>query len=129
MSKELIHPIRKMSLANPLWGAPKIHGELLKLGFRLSETTVAKYMVRYRKPPSQSWRTFLENHTKDLVSSDFFVVPTVFFRMLFVFVILSHDRRRVVHFAVTEHPTSQWVAHQLLEAFPWDRAPRYASGP
>ena len=82
-------------------------------------------MVRHRKPPSQTWRTFLANHTKDLVSSDFFVVPTVFFRVLFVFVILSHDRRRPVHVAVTEYPTSEWVAHQLLEAFPWDSAPRY----
>jgi putative transposase len=125
VSREVIDLIRKMSLANPLWGAPKIHGELLKLGFELSESTVAKYMVRHRKPPSQTWRTFLENHAKDLVSSDFFVVPTAFFRVLFVFVILSHDRRRVVHFAVTEHLTSEWVAHQLIEAFPWDRAPRY----
>jgi putative transposase len=125
VSRVVIDLVRKMSLANPLWGAPKIHGELLKLGFELSESTVAKYMVRRRRPPSQTWRTFLENHTKELVSSDFFVVPTVFFRVLFVFVILSHDRRRIVHSAVTEHPTSDWVAHQLLEAFPWDAAPRY----
>jgi transposase InsO family protein len=124
-SKEVIDLIRKMSLANPLWGAPKIHGELLKLGFELSESTVAKYMARRRKPPSQTWRAFLANHTKDLVSCDFFVVPTAFFKVLFVFVILSHDRRRIVHFAVTEHPTSEWVAHQLLEAFNWDNAPRY----
>jgi putative transposase len=125
VSREIIDLIRKMSLANPRWGAPRIHGELLKLGFELSEATVAKYMVRGRKPPSQTWRTFLANHAKDLVSSDFFVVPTVFFRMLFVFVILSHDRRRLVHVAVTEYPTAEWVAHQLLEAFPWDSAPRY----
>lgn len=125
LSKEIIDLIRKMSLANPSWGAPKVHGELLKLGFELSETTVAKYMVRHRRPPSQTWRTFLTNHTKNMVSSDFFVVPTVFFRLLVVFVILSHDRRRVVHVAVTEHPTSEWVARQLLEAFPWDSAPRY----
>ena len=125
VSKEVIDLIRKMGLANPLWGAPKIHGELLKLGFELSESTVAKYMVRRRKPPSQTWRTFLTNHSKDLVSSDFFVVPTVFFRLLFAFVILSHDRRRIVHVAVTEHPTSEWVARQLLEAFPWDSVPRY----
>jgi len=114
-----------MSLDNPRWGAPRLHGELLKLGFDLSEATVAKYMARDRKPPSQTWRTFLANHMKDLVSSDFFVVPTVFFRVLFVFVILSHDRRRIAHVAVTEHPTSEWVAHQMLEAFPWDSAPRY----
>jgi transposase InsO family protein len=113
-----------MSLANPQWGAPRIHGELLKLGLELSEATVAKYMVCHRKPPSQTWRTFLANHMKDTVSSDFFVVPTVFFRV-FVFVILSHDRRRPVHLAVTEHPTAEWVARQLLEAFPWDSAPHY----
>jgi len=125
ISKEIIDLIRKMSLANPRWGAPRIHGELLKLGFELSEATVAKYMVRHRKPPSQTWRTFMANHMKDMVSSDFFLVPTVFFRVLFVFVILSHDRRRPVPVAVTEYPTAEWVAHQLLEAFPWDDAPHY----
>jgi putative transposase len=125
VSRELIDLIHKMSLANPRWGAPRIHGELLKLGFELSQATVAKYMVRRRKPPSQTWRTFLQNHMKDLVSSDFFVVPTVFFDLLFVFVILSHDRRRVVHFAITEHPTAEWAAQQLVEAFPWNSAPRY----
>jgi hypothetical protein len=125
LSREVIDLIRRMSLANPRWGAPRIHGELLKLGFELSEATVAKYMARHRKPPSQTWRTFLANHMKDMVSSDFFVVPTVFFRVLFVFVILSHDRRRPVHVAVTEYPTAEWAAHQLLEAFPWDSAPHY----
>jgi putative transposase len=125
VSQEIINLIRTMSLANPRWGAPRIHGELLKLGFELSESTVTKYMVRPRRPTSQTWRTFLTNHAKTLVSADFFVVPTVFFRVLFVFVILSHDRRRPVHVAVTEYPTSEWVAHQLLEAFPWDSAPRY----
>jgi transposase InsO family protein len=114
-----------MSLANPGWGAPRIHGELLKLGFQLSQATVAKYIVRSRKPPSQTWRTFLENHRKDLVAADFFVVPTVLFQVLFVFVILSHDRRRVVHFGVTAHPTAEWAARQLLGSFPWDSAPRY----
>jgi len=112
-------------LGNPRWGAPRIHGELLKLGFELAESTVARYMVRPRRPPSQTWRTFLTNHAKTLVSCDFLVVPTVFFRVLFVFVILSHDRRRPVHVAVTEFPTSEWAAHQLLAAFPWDSAPRY----
>jgi putative transposase len=125
VTRVVIDLIRKMSMANPRWGAPRIHGELLKLGFDLSESTVAKYMIRHRRPPSQTWRTFLTNHAKTLVSSDFFVVPTVFFRVLFVFVILSHDRRRPVHVAVTEYPTSEWVSHQLLEAFPWDSAPRY----
>jgi putative transposase len=114
-----------MSLANPSWGAPRIHGELLKLGIELSPATVAKYMVRNRRPPSQTWRTFLKNHMQDLASADFFVVPTATFRLLFVFVILSHHRRRVVHFAVTTNPTAEWVAHQLLDAFPWDSTPRY----
>lgn len=117
--------IRRMSAANPGWGAPRIHGELGKLGITISETTVAKYMVRHRKPPSQTWRTFLTNHAKELVSADVFVVPTATFRVLFVFVILSHDRRRPVHFGVTSHPTAEWTAQQLLQAFPWDTAPRY----
>jgi transposase InsO family protein len=114
-----------MSLANPRWGAPRIHGELLKLGIQVSQATVAKYMVRHRKPPSQNWRTFLKNHMQTLVSADFFVVPTITFRLLFVFVIFSHDRRRPIHFAVTANPTAEWTARQLLEAFPCDRAPRY----
>jgi len=114
-----------MSLANPRWGAPRIHGELLKLGIQVSQATVAKYMVRHRKPPSQSWRTFLKNHAKDLVSADSFIVPTIAFQLLFVFVILDQDRRRPVHFAVTSNPTAEWTARQLLEAFPWDNAPRY----
>jgi transposase InsO family protein len=117
--------IRRMSAANPRWGAPRIHGELGKLGIQVSESTVAKYMLRQRNPPSQTWRTFLTNHIKDLVSADFFVVPTATFRLLFVFVILSHDRRRLVHFAVTSRPTAEWTARQLLQAFPWDEAPRF----
>lgn len=125
VSRELIDLIRKMSLANPRWGATRIHGELLKLGFEVSQAKVAKYMVRQRRPPSQTWRTFVRNHMRDMVAADFFVVPTVSFNLLFVFVILSHDRRRLVHFAVTEHPTSEWAARQLLEAFPWGNAPRY----
>jgi len=122
---ELRDLIRKMCEANPLWGAPKIHGELLKLGIEISETTVSKYMVRRRKPRSQTWRAFLDNHVRDLVSADFFVVPTAVFRVLFVFVVLRHDRREVVHFNVTAHPTAVWTGHQLTEAFPWDSAPRY----
>ena len=125
VSREVIHLIRKMSLANPRWGAPRIHGELLKLGFDLSQATVAKYMVRHRRPPSQNWRTFLTNHMQNMVSADFFVVPTITFRLLFVFVILSHDRRRLIHLAVTANPTEEWTTRQLLEAFPWDSAPRY----
>jgi putative transposase len=120
--RDLVH---RMSLANPRWGSPRIHGELLNLGSQVSQATVAKYMVRHRKPPSQNWRTFLKNHMQTLISADFFVVPTITFRVLFVLVVLSHDRRRPIHFAVTAHPTSEWTAQQLLEAFPWDGAPRY----
>jgi putative transposase len=125
LGKETRELIRTMSLANPLWGAPRIHGELLKLGLVLSQATVAKYMVPTRKPPSQTWRTFLNNHASQLVSTDFFVVPTVTFRALFVFIVLAHERRRVIHLNVTAHPTSEWTARQIAEAFPWDRAPRY----
>ena len=117
--------IRRMSTANPIWGAPRIHGELQKLGIEISQATVSKYVVRHRKPPSQTWRTFLENHLGSLVSVDFFVVPTVMFKVLFVFLVLAHDRRRVVHINVTEAPTAQWTAQQLVEAFPWETAPRY----
>ncbi len=122
---EIRELIRQMSSANPLWGAPRIHGELLKLGIQVSQATVAKYMVRQLKPPSQTWRTFLENHVKQLVSTDFLVVPTVNFRILFVFVVLGHDRRHAIHFNVTAHPTAEWTARQIAEAFPWDSAPRY----
>ncbi len=125
VSNEVRNLIRKMSLANPRWGAPRIHGELLKIGIEVSQATVAKYMVRQRKPPSQTWRTFLNNHAKDLVSADFFVLPTIAFHLLFVFVILDHDRRRPIHFAVTSNPTAEWTARQLLEAFPWNTTPRY----
>jgi transposase InsO family protein len=125
VSKDIRELIRRMSAANPGWGAPRIHGELGKLGIKVSQTTVANYMLRQRNPPSQTWRTFLTNHIQDLVSADFFVVPTATFRLLFVFVILSHDRRRVVHFAVTSHPSAEWTARQLLQAFPWDTAPRF----
>jgi transposase InsO family protein len=114
-----------MSASNPLWGAPRIHGELLKLGIKVSQATVAKYMARGRRPPSQTWRTFLNNHAKQIVSTDFFVVPTISFRILFVFIVLAHHRRRVVHFNVTGHPTSEWAAQQIAAAFPWDSAPRY----
>jgi putative transposase len=117
--------IRRMSRANPLWGAPRIHGELLKLGIDVSQATVARYMVRTRRPPSQTWRAFLNNHVTQLVSTDFFVVPTVTFRVLYVFVVLGHHRRRVVHFNVTANPTSEWTARKIAEAFPWDSAPRY----
>jgi hypothetical protein len=114
-----------MSLANPLWGSPRIHGELLKLGIEISQTTVAKYLPRRRRPPSQTWRAFLDNHLEDLVAIDFFTVPSATFKILFVFVVLSHNRRRVVHFNVTEHPSAEWTAQQIIEAFPWGTAPRF----
>ena len=117
--------MRTMSDANPRWGAPRIHGELLKLGIDLCQATVAKYMVRRRRPPSQTWRTFLANHRAQIVAADFFVVPTATCRLLFVLVMLAHERRRVVHVAVTDHPTAHWTVQQLREAFPWDQAPRY----
>jgi putative transposase len=117
--------IRHMSRANPLWGAPRIHGELQKLGIQIAQATVSKYLGRPNRPPSQTWRTFLDNHMRTLVSVDFFVVPTVMFKVLFVFVVLVHDRRRVVHINVTDAPTAQWTANQLVEAFPWETAPRY----
>ena len=117
--------IRRMAAANPLWGAPRIHGELLKLGISVSQATVAKYMPRRDTPPSQPWRTFLANHVGQIMAADFFVVPTVTYRLLFVLVILAHDRRRIVHVAVTDHPTAAWTAQQLRNAFPEDQAPRY----
>ena len=118
--------IRQMSKANPLWGAPRIHGELQKLGVEISQAAVSRYVVRHRRPPSQTWRTFLDNHLGNLVSVDFFVVPTVLFKVLFVFVVLAHERRRVVHINVTDAPTAQWTAQQLVEAFP-GRLPRDTS--
>ena len=112
-------------MANPTWGSPRIVGELATLGIKLAKSTVEKYMLRSRRPPSPTWRTFLYSHVKDLVSIDFFIVPTVRFKVLFVFVFLAHHRRRVMHFNVTENPTAEWTARQLVESFPWDTAPRY----
>lgn len=123
--KEVRELIRTISRENALWGAPRICGELLKLGIEIGETSVNKYMVRRRRPPSQTWKTFLENHVKSMVSIDFFVVPTIRFQILYVFLVLAHERRRIVHFAVTDHPTAQWTAQQMREAFPWNTAPRY----
>ncbi len=117
--------IRKMSEANPRWGAPRVHGELRKIGIDVSQATVSRYMVRHRKPPSRSLRNFLDNHLSDLISIDFFTVPTATFRVLLVFVVLAHLRRRVVHFNVTVHPSAEWTAQQIVDAFPWDTAPRY----
>ena len=125
VSPEVRALVRKMSLSNPGWGAPRIHGELLKLGIDIGATSVGKYMIRRRKPPSQAWRTFLENHLRRLVAVDFFVVPTLTFQILFVFVVLAHDRRRILHFNATAHPTAEWTAHEIREAFPWETAPRF----
>ena len=117
--------IREMQATNIGWGAPRIHGELLKLGIEVSQAKVSKYMQRSNKPPSQTWLTFLNNHTNCLASIDFFTVPTAHFRVLYVFIVLSHHRREIVHFNVTEHPTAEWTAQQLVEAFPFDSAPRF----
>ena len=123
--KETRDLIRTMSRDNPLWGAPRVHGELLKLGIDISQASVAKYMIRDPKPPSQTWRTFLKNHLTQMVSVDFFTVPTISFHILYVFVVCAHDRRRILHFNVTAHPTAEWTAQQLVEAFPFDTAPKY----
>jgi putative transposase len=125
VSLELMALIRNLSLANPLWGAPRIHGELLKLGIDLAQSTISKYMARLRRPPSQTWKTFLRNHSGEMVSIDFFTVPTATFRVLYVFLVLSHKRRRVIHFNVTEFPSAGWTARQLIEALPWDTAPKF----
>jgi putative transposase len=125
ISREVRDLIRQMCRENPGWGAPRIHGELLKLGIDIGESSVSKYMVRGRKPPSQTWRTFLENHAQQLVSIDFFTVPTLRFQVLYVFLVLAHDRRRILHCNVTAHPTAEWTGQQLREAFPFDQLPRY----
>ena len=105
-------------MVNPLWGAPRIHGELLKLGIEVAQSTVAKYMVKQRRPPSQSWKTFLRNHANGIAAIDLFVVPTVNFKLLFGLVILRHDRRLLVHVGGTSHPTAEWISRQSSEAFP-----------
>ena len=125
VSGEVNALVAKMAAANPLWGAPRIHGELRKLGIEVSERTVSRLMPKRYRPPSQTWRTFLTSHVRDLVSIDFFAVPTMQLRVLFVLVVLAHHRRRVLHFNVTEHPTAQWTAQQIVDAFPDDTAPSY----
>src|SRR5271154_1243556 len=125
VDREIRNLIRQMSGANPLWGAPRIHGELLKLGFEASQATIAKYMMRRRGTPSQNWRTFLRNHAEGIAAIDMFVVASASFRLLYVMIILAHDRRKFVHTAATEHPTAAWLSRQVTEAFPWDTAPRY----
>src|ERR1700731_3706807 len=117
--------IRQMSVANPLWGAPRIHGELLRLGIDVSQTSVAKYMVRRRVSPSQGWRTFLRNHADGIAAMDLFVVPTISFRLLYGLLIMGHDRRRILWLGTTTHPTAEWIARQLIEACGWKQAPHY----
>jgi transposase InsO family protein len=125
ISRELRQLIQTMSKENPLWGAPRIHGELLKLGFEIAESTVSKYMIRRRGPPSQTWRTFLRNHADAIAAIDLCVVPTLTFECLFAFLVLGHGRRQLLWFAVTRHPTAEWLARQIVEAFPWGTAPTY----
>jgi hypothetical protein len=125
MGSEIRKLMRTMASKNPTWGAPRIHGELKKLGFKISERTVSRWMPKKTGKPSQTWMTFLRNHVGQIVSIDFFTVPTIKLRVLYVFVILAHDRRRIVHFNVTENPTADWAAQQIVEAFPEETAPRY----
>src|SRR5664280_2714723 len=125
VSAELRTLIGEMSRANPLWGAPHIHGELLKLGFEVAQSTVARYMCRHSRPPSQGWRTFLSNHADGIAAVDLFVIPTIAFRILYCLVIIRHGRRIWLSFGVTENPTAEWISCQITEAFPWDQAPRY----
>jgi putative transposase len=125
VNADIIALVRTMAAANPLWGAPRIHGELLKLGIEVAERTVSRLLPKRPTPPSQTWRTFLANHVRDLVSIDFFTVPTAQLRVLFVLIVLAHHRRRVLHFNVTEHPTAAWTAQQIVDTFPDDTAPAY----
>jgi len=125
ITTELRELIREVSAANPRWGSPRILGELRKLGIAVAKSTVEKYRVRPRRPVSPSWRAFLKNHLTELAALDFFTVPTVGFKVLFVLIVLAHNRRKVIHFNVTEHPTAGWTGQQIVEAFPWDSAPKY----
>src|SRR5215469_2315687 len=125
IAQEVRDLIRRMSLENPLWGATKIHGELLKLGIEVAQSTVSIYMVPRSDRPLQTWKTFLSNHTEGIASIDLFVVPTIAFQRLFAFLVLGHERRRLLWFAVTRNPTADWLARQITEAFPWDGAPKY----
>ncbi len=122
---EIRELIREMSIANPLWGAPRIYGELLKLGIDVGQTSVAKYMIRTRRPPSQGWKTFLRNHADGIAAMDLFVVPTVSFRLLYGLLIMGHNRRQILWLGVTTHPTAEWIANQLTQAYGWQQAPRH----
>ena len=125
IGKEVRDLIRRMSFENPLWGAPRIHGELLRLGFDVAQSTISKYMVPRRDRPMQTWKTFLRNHAEGIASIDLFVVPTICFEQLYAFLVLSNRRRRLLWTAVTRNPTAEWLARQITEAFPWDSAPKY----
>src|SRR6266496_4355045 len=125
IDKEVRDLIRRMSLENPLWGAPKIHGELLKLGIEVAQSTVSTYMVPRQDRPLQTWKTFLHNHMEGIASIDLFVVPTIAFQQLFALLVLGHRRRQLLWFAVTRNPTAEWLARQITEAFPWNSAPKY----
>ena len=125
ISPEIRDLIRRMSSANPLWGAPRIHGELLKLGIKVSQATVGRWMPWRPKVPTPTWRSFLSNHLPEIAAIDMFVVATATFRLLYALIVLSLDRRRVVHFEVTPNPSQDWLSRQMTEAFPWDSAPRY----
>ena len=125
VDREVRDLIRQMNTANPLWGAPRIHGELLKLGIEISQATVAKYMVRRRGTPSLTWRSFLRNQAAGIAAIDLFVVASASFRLLYVMIVLAHDRRTIVRFDVTRYPTAGWLARQVTDALPWDTAPRY----
>jgi len=124
-SREIRDLIRQMSFANPLWGAPRIDGELLKLGIEVSQATVGRYLRWRPKAPSPTWRSFLHNHVTDIAAIDMFVVATATFRILYALIVLGHDRRKVIHFEVTRNPTQVWLSRQMTEAFPWETAPRY----
>src|SRR5262249_32123799 len=125
IGKEERDLIRRMSFGNPLWGAPKIHGELLKLGIEVAQSTVSIYMVPRQDRPLQTWKAFLRNHMEGIASIDLFVVPTIAFEQQFAFLVLGHCRRQLLWIAVTQNPTAEWLARQITEAFPWDRTPKY----
>lgn len=125
ISYKIIVLIHQMSKENSTWGAPHIRSELLLLGYDITESTIAKYMIKERKPPSQTWKTFLKNHMHSTVAIDFFVLPTITFRVFYVFIILRHSDRKLLHFNVTTNPTAQWTANQIVQAFPYDTAPKY----
>ena len=127
VDREVRDLIRQMNSANPLWGAPRIHGELLKLGIEVSQATVAKYMVRRIGTPSPTWRSFLRNEAIGIAAIDMFVAVSASFRLLYVMIILAHGRRKIVRFDVTQHPTAAWLSQQVIEAFPWDTAPRLSA--